>query len=123
MNAKPFMKSVSKKPLKSVYTFIKVKEIAEGLYKILCDLKISDETEWYKDFMVTEEYYSSGVGQRFIDVTKMEDEYFAVSDDQFDVDIFIGAKKVILIIRTKKDIQQKISKVVHTHFRMAGDTL
>lgn len=119
---KAIMKSVSKTPEKNKYTFIKDKSIAEIFYNVFKELQLSNYM-WEEGFMVTERYYHDHTGERFIDVTTLEDWDYSISDDKYDIEIFVGSKMVFLIIRTKLDLQQEIGEIIFKYFKMAGDSL
>ena len=104
---------VKKSKLINEYVIKKEKGVLEGI-KLLLE-KIGYDKEEFGDLyylFYDEEAEKNPKASSVLDITKSKDERFNIKNQESDVDIFIGDKKIFLVIRTKKDMQNKISKEI-----------
>lgn len=76
------------------FTFKKSKRTYELLNNLIVELKTDLDLLYLSDFLNKKE----------------TDSRFNYKDKKMDIDIFIGSKKIILVLRTSKDRQEEISK-------------
>lgn len=99
---KAIILGVNKSKLRDVYVFKKEKKVIEPLIKIFEKLKLFN---YYQDPFREE----SG---EYKDVNEFIDLVYHDKNEYYDADLIIGDKKIFLIIRTKEDRQQQITKII-----------
>jgi hypothetical protein len=106
------IKSISKTPFRSKYGFKKEQKLFSFLRKFLVDLglKNADSIGIYVDEK-TENYVWDKEDKIFEYNERIEN----FSNKEYSVDIIYFAKKVELIINSKKDKQQEITKVLERY--------
>ena len=103
---KSIILSASKGAKINEYILKKDNTIPQNLYDFFINLGVKEDNFYLYHFL--------GKQNRSFALTG--DHRYNIPDKIFDIDVFIGKEKVILIIRTKKDMQQEISKKL---FRVA----
>ena len=86
---------IDKAPHRSVYTFPKDEKFLEFLDRFLEEFDLG-YLEPEKDNMI-------------FDIERDEDGYYNIKGANYDVDVFIGGKEIVLVIRTLADKQQMIA--------------
>ena len=117
---KSTIRSVSKSPDMNQYIFTKDDTVPKNLYDFFTDLGINEEDS-LKNFLVTEDYHNDGTGERFGSIKSMHDWRYNLRDDIFDIDVFIGQEKVILVIRSKENKQKEISEKLFKVAKFSGE--
>jgi len=104
--------SVSKSPLRNVYGFKKEQKVIEPIINILSELKF----DWFKnrlvDLFVSDKYRDGKTEKRYVNIKKEFDNVYYFTNKTCDVNLFVGRDKIFLVIQTKKDEQQEISKII-----------
>lgn len=113
MKKKTNILGIKKSELISEYILKKEKGVLEGIKLLL--KKIGYDEEEFGDLyylFYDEESEKNPKASPILDVTKLKDKRFNIKNKESDVDIFIGEKKIFLVIRTKKDMQNKLSEEI-----------
>ncbi len=118
---KKILISISKSSFKSQYIFNKDKSIPEIFFNFFIDLGFDKNSMDLRCFLVSKKYKKDGCGERFIDIHGLNNFHYNLKNNIYDIDIFMGSKKVFLIIRTKKDLQREISDKLFKFIRMEGE--
>ena len=100
---KAIILGVNKSKLRDVYVFKKEKKVIEPLIKIFKKLKLFN---YYESYPFKEESGEYKAVNEFIDLVYHDKTQY------YDADLIIGDKKIFLIIRTKEDRQQQITKII-----------
>lgn len=109
--------SIKKGPKINEYIFKKNQNFVELIDSFLIDLNIQDYAYkhiyyTFKNMLSFEEGSPKKKIKKSLQIRKIKDEIYHFNDKNYDINIFIGDKKIILVIRTKKDKQQEISKKI-----------
>lgn len=101
---KVFLRSVSKNDFRCEFDFDKDWNSVKAIDEIL--IKLGDFHNGIGDLM-----YNGEPGAKKL-ISEFEDYVCNTRNDDYSIDVFLGRKKIILIINTKKDMQEEISKAV-----------
>lgn len=107
---RPKLCSISKSAFVSQYVLDKDKGVPYACYRFFLNLGFTPDQFDLENFLATENYIKDGSGDRFICIHGLKDFRYNLKNDVYDVDFFVGDKKVFLIIRTKEDLQQEIAE-------------
>ncbi len=102
---------IKKSELINEYTLKKEKGVLENI-KLFLERLGYDKFGDLHYLFYSEESEKKPKASSILDVTKIKDKRFNIKNNEYDIDIFIGNKKILLVIRTKKDLQDKISKEI-----------
>ncbi len=100
--------SMNKTQLRSEYIFKKKKKILEILDNLLKELGFVEPPEHNLRDLICEK---KGPRPK-IKVKDLIDEVYSMSNKNYDIEIFIGFEKIVLVVRSKKDRQQEVSDIV-----------
>ena len=107
MMEKIIILSAGKTPRRSTYTFEKSLEVVDAIDNILEKLGFRDaHSHGLRDAIYRADFAPD------IEISEFVDEAYALANENYFIDAFLGAKKIILNIRTSGDKQQKISEAV-----------
>lgn len=104
--------SISKGTEINQYIFIKEQKFIEKIISFFEDLDFNKDEAPLTYLFKTENYEIDGTEPKYIDINAVKDIRYNIKNDEYDIDIFIGNKKIILVIRTKKDKQKEISNKI-----------
>lgn len=107
---KGILLSIAKNPRKSVYEFKKNINAINFIDKIVADLGIN-----YDEYYTIKESFWNIEGNEKRNINKIKDEYFDLNSKKYLVDVFIGDKKIILVIHYRSDRQIEVSEVVNKY--------
>jgi hypothetical protein len=102
--------SVSKSPKQSCYTLQKDDTLQQNLYDFFIDLGMKEDNFYLQHFLVTESWDMDKSGKRFMKIDAYHDYRYNLQDKKWDIDVFIGREKVILVVRSKSDRQKEVSE-------------
>jgi hypothetical protein len=92
------VKEILKSPKRSVYIFPKNKDFLSIYGEILNSFQLHDLEAEGKNI--------------HLDIAENSEGYYNFSNNDFDVDIFIGTNQIVMTIRTGGDMQQEISDII-----------
>lgn len=104
------LKGISKSPFISQYVFDKDNRLSPLLFDFFLDLGFSLEDSDLHHFLCTEDHEHNRDEREFVSVEDIEDFRYNLKNENYDIDFFVGAKRIFLVIRTKEDLQQEISE-------------
>jgi hypothetical protein len=97
------------------YSFDKTPKLREGLKDLLLKLNFEEkklDQFLGKIFFRTETNEKSGEEQEIIlEPNQIIDRIFYISNKIYEVDLFFGSEKIILVIRTKEDRTKLVNKI------------
>ncbi|MEK6859357.1 MAG: hypothetical protein AABX54_00945 [Nanoarchaeota archaeon] len=113
--------SISKGPDTNVYIFLKEQKFIESIISFFKELGFDEDETQMMYVFTTENYNNERTEPEFIDINKMKDNRINIKNKDYDIDIFVGERKIILVIRTKKDKQEEISKKIFKIARLINE--
>lgn len=101
---------ISKSTKRNIYTFEKKQEFLKGFMNFLLELGIKDWEVNRFGYVPDSKCYDEPLIGKYKQVMKFIDERFVFTNDNYVIDLIFGKNKIFLIITTKKDEQNELSK-------------
>ena len=99
---------VKKTSLRSEFTFEKNWEVTDRISDMLSELGMVDVPDHnLKDLI----FSRTGPGPKF-DIKELVDEVYNLKNGNYSVDVFIGLKKIVLIINSRVNRHKEVSEAV-----------
>jgi hypothetical protein len=102
---------INKSNWKNYYIFPKKKEVFEIIRNLLRELSF-EEWEWNRFGRPIDKKYGEPILNKEENIKKYVDEIMGFDNKEYSIEVVFGRDKVFLIIHTKTDKQQKISKIL-----------
>ncbi len=118
------IESINKGPFRSKFTFGKSWEVVDAIDNILEKVGLLDtQSHGLRDEII----YGCEPGPQ-IEISKFVDEVYNLGmydleNGVYFIDVFLGRKKIILIVRTKEDKQKEISEAVFEFADFEGELM
>lgn len=110
MGGKPIVTGIIKSNFESQYILNKDCNISRALFNFFVELGFDERDQNWTSFFINKEYYKNNGENKFVSFGELEDFRYNLDNDLYDIDVFFGHRKVFLVIRTEKDMQQEIAE-------------
>ena len=103
--------SISKQEGRCVYELEKTGNVLEAVANFVKDLGLA-ETNYntLKDLFYSQAYLEGKTDKKYEDLENYTDFFFDIKNEEYNLNLFIGLKKVIIVVSYKTDRQKEVTE-------------